>query len=169
MELPTHIQTLIVPQYIIERSIDLLAPFRARQVEGCLLWFGHPGSEGDCTVLTVVRPDQENKRGFYSISAASMRAVRHVMRPQNLLLLMQIHTHPKESFFSEWDAKNALNKRQGALNMVIEDFGKATWITPGPFNIVEMDEIGEWQPWAAGDWRRLKVVASSKDFYRGAL
>jgi hypothetical protein len=162
-ELPPKIEALIVPEHIIETSRRFLEPFRARGVEGCILWYGYPGTSGECFVATVVCPEQTNDAGCYSIPSESMRAVRQATRPHGLLLLTQIHTHPRSAFFSTWDAQNALNKRPGALNMIVADFGNVRWLTPGRFNIVELDPKERWRPWSPDDWRRLRLIPGPLD------
>jgi proteasome lid subunit RPN8/RPN11 len=154
-ELPARIQRLSVPQDVIDTSRTLLEPFRKAGVEGCLLWFGTVESDDECRVTLCVCPDQESSALSYRISAESMRAVRKQVREQRLLMLIQIHTHPRDAFFSEWDELNALNKAEGALNLVLPNYGKAPWLDPRRVCMVEMNDKGRWIEWRDADWRRL--------------
>jgi hypothetical protein len=162
-ELPTKIRHLLLNEHIINVSRELLEPFRTAGVEGCLLWFGLVLDSETCFVTSCIRPPQENRRQSYAIPSPAIRAVRQQVRPHGLLLLMQIHTHPRQAFFSEWDAENALNKRPGALNMVIPDFGNVQWIDRSRFCLVELDDQDIWQPWSRDDWQRLRVIPDSID------
>jgi hypothetical protein len=109
-------------------------------------------------VTSCVTPAQTNTFGSYSISAESMRAVRHAVRPYRLLLLVQIHTHPGKAYFSDGDAEHALNKRAGALNMILPNFGKADWATRKGFAMAECELTPEWRMWGRDDWARFRVV-----------
>ena len=157
-DLPSRIQRLLVAQPLLNASREYLEPYRLGKLEGCLLWYGYVLDEGNCIVTTCVRPPQTNRPRSYSISAEGMRTVRHAVRPFGLLLLVQIHTHPVEAFFSEWDEQNALNKAPGALNMILPDYGSAPWIDTNRFCVVENDGAENWRPWEADDWKRLEIL-----------
>lgn len=157
-ELPSRIGELVVPQAILERSARLIAPFRKKRVEGALLWYGYRAQGDRCIVTTCVSPDQTNTFGSYSISAESMRAVRRALRPYGLLLLVQVHTHPGEAYFSDGDAEHALNKRAGALNMILPNFGRADWVTRKGFAMAEREPTPEWRIWDREDWTRIRAV-----------
>lgn len=159
-ELPQSISALCVSERIVGETQRLFEPFRANSVEGCVLWYGEVLADGVCAVVEAIRPEQRNRPQNYSITAEAMRGVRRLVRPRNLLLLTQIHTHPRRAYFSEWDAANALNKQQGALNLVIPNFANVNWADLSKFCMVECDRNGGWIEWAATDWRRLKVGPS---------
>ncbi len=159
-ELPKVIRKLLIIDGVIVQARELVESFRAKKVEGCLLWYGYVLDEDTCLITTCVSPRQNNNRTSYEISAESIREVRRTVRPFGLLLLMQVHTHPKEAYFSEWDEQNALNKRPGALNMIIPDYGNVSWIDADRFCIVEMDDAGEWRTWSEDDWHRIQMIPS---------
>jgi hypothetical protein len=81
--------------------------------------------------------------------------------------LVQIHTHPQAAFLSEGDANHALNKRAGALNMIVPDFGTADWTHFRGFAMVERDSKGHWVPWTDADWSRLAVLPAEANFHGG--
>lgn len=157
-ELPTCIERLLVSSAILDRSAELLEPFRKRELEGCLLWFGYVLDATTCVISTCVCPMQQSYPTYYEISASAMRDVRRQVRPYGLLMLVQIHSHPTRAFFSNWDEDHALNNRAGALNMVIPNYGNAQWIDTATFCMTERTEDHQWRPWSADDWRRLVVV-----------
>jgi hypothetical protein len=74
------------------------------------------------------------------------------------LLIVQLHSHPAEAYFSTWDEEHALNTQAGALNLVVPDYGQARWIDAERFCMVERDEHGTWIPWSSRDWGRLLVI-----------
>ncbi len=156
-ELPTRIEELVLSETILVDSDRLISPFREKGVEGALLWFGQCLGNGRCIVMECVCPPQQNAKGSYSISGESMRLVRREVRPKNLLLLVQVHTHPKEAFFSPWDSENALNNKPGALNLVVPYYGAISWSRREGFVMVELDDHGIWRPWIVDDWERLKI------------
>ena len=157
-ELPARINRLSISQRVIDASLALVEPARTNQVECCLLWFGYVLDEETCFATTCVYPPQVNRARSYDIPAEAMRTVRQNVRPHGLLLLLQIHTHPQLAFFSDWDAEHAFNKRQGALNLILPDYGNAPWLDTARFCMVEMNNRDEWQPWQQNDWRRLQIV-----------
>jgi hypothetical protein len=157
-ELPRRIDRLLVSRGVLERSRDLLDPFRARSIEGCLLWYGYVLDDDTCIVTTCVCPAQVGYATRYEIPAESIRDVRRQVRPHNLLLLVQIHSHPAKAFFSDWDEEHALNNRMGALNMVVPEYGNARWIDTGRFCMVERNDAGQWEQWSAVDWGRLVTI-----------
>jgi hypothetical protein len=164
IELPHCIDRLLVTPSILERSRELLDPFRLCRVEGCLLWYGFVLGPDTCLVTTCVCPAQESRPTTYKISSESMRDVRRRVRPHGLLLLVQIHSHPTRAFFSQSDEQHALNNRSGALNMVVPDYGNTRWIDEDRFCMVERTEVGEWQRWSAEDWGRLITVPDALIF-----
>lgn len=159
-ELPSVIRALLVPSNVIDTTQRLLAPFKSQCVEGCVLWHGYVLDDQTCLVTTCVRPLQKSTSSNFVVTAESIRSVRKAVRPHGLLMVMGIHTHPKRAFFSNWDEENALNKRRGALNMVVPDFGNVEWIDTARFCMVEMDASGAWQEWSAADWSRLQILPS---------
>lgn len=156
-ELPPKIERLLFSQRLIKNTVELFESFQMSEVEGCVLWYGYVLNGGDCLATTCVRPRQQGHRTNYSVSADGVRAVRREVRRHGMLLLLQIHTHPREAFFSEWDELNALNKGQGALNMVVPHFGNECWINPASFCVVERIDK-EWRSWGAADWQRLHLI-----------
>jgi len=162
-ELPPRIGTLIVPEQLIAESRTLLDPCLAQRVEGCILWYGSVISPDQCLVRLVLRPAQISRPGSYDITAEGMRNVRRQTRPLGLLLIMQIHTHPKLAFFSDWDAENALNKRPGALNLILPNYGNVQWLDQKEMCVVELDHRGRWNPWSHDDWKRINVVRGIAD------
>lgn len=160
-ELPKIITALHVSEKIVGETRRLFEPFRANSVEGCVLWYGEVLADGVCTVVEAIRPEQQNRPQNYAISAEAMRAVRRLVRPRNLLLLTQIHSHPQSAYFSEWDAVSALNKQQGALNLVIPNFANVNWADLTKFCMVECNRDGDWIEWLAADWQRLRVIGGA--------
>jgi len=159
-ELPSVIRRLLVPSSVIATTQRLLDPFKSQCVEGCVLWYGYVLDDDTCLTTTCVRPLQRSTSGNFVVPAESIRSVRKALRPHGLLMLMGIHTHPRRAFFSEWDEENALNKRKGALNMVVPDFGNVEWIDAKRFCVVEMDERGTWREWSGADWNRIQLLPS---------
>ncbi|WP_036053468.1 Mov34/MPN/PAD-1 family protein [Bradyrhizobium sp. URHD0069] len=163
-ELPQCIGRLLVTPGVLERSRELLDPFRTLRVEGCLLWYGFVLDSQSCLVTTCVCPTQKSDATTYDIPAESMRDVRRAVRPHGLLLLVQIHSHPTRAFFSVEDEEHALNSRPGALNMIVPDYGNARWIEQNRFCIVERNETGQWERWSSKDWNRLIIVPDALPF-----
>ena len=161
-ELPSRIDKLLVIANVIGRSRALLEPFRAQRVEGCLLWFGYPLGDSRCVVTTCVRPSQQSFPTTYTISSEAMRDVRRQVRPFGLILLTQIHSHPEEAYFSSWDEQHALNKRTGALNLIVPDYGNSDWANFDNFCMVERDP-SQWRSWSRVEWNRLVITPDAFD------
>jgi hypothetical protein len=160
-ELPNRIGRLLITPAVLEHSRELLDPFRARRIEGCLLWYGFVLDADTCLVTICVCPAQKSRATTYEIPVESMRDVRRLVRPYGLLLLMQIHSHPKRAFFSEWDEEHALNNRAGALNMIVPDYGNTRWIDQERFCMVERNQTGQWERWSSEEWGRLVTLPDS--------
>jgi hypothetical protein len=157
-ELPSRIKTLVISQKVIDASRALIEPGRENGTECCILWYGYVLDQETCIATTCVYPPQINRPRSYDIPVQAMKLVRKEVRAHGQLLVLQIHTHPQLAYFSEWDAEHALNKQQGALNLVLPDYGNAAWIDTERFCMVEMNNRDQWQPWAADDWQRLTIV-----------
>ncbi len=157
-ELPRRIDRLLISSSVLTRSCELLEPFRTRKVEGCLLWYGYVLDPETCLVTTCVRPIQNSQAETYDVSAQSMRDIRQGVRQHRLLLIVQIHSHPAEAFFSAWDEHHALNNRAGALNMVVPRHGNVQWVDAEQFCMVERNERGQWECWSGHDWSRIVTV-----------
>lgn len=94
--------TLTVIPSVWEATLDALAPYHARQVEGGCLWYGRRDAEGTRAVLVGI-PKQVNRPRNFEIPANAL-AELNARVPEDLVVVAQVHSHPGQcTRHSPWD------------------------------------------------------------------
>lgn len=95
------------------------------QNERLILWLGLNNSDGqEITELFV--PDQINECDYFHLSSESMSKLFQHLRENNLRIIAQVHSHPREAFHSFADSNGAIIRHEGALSLVVPNFGSGT-------------------------------------------
>jgi proteasome lid subunit RPN8/RPN11 len=106
----------------IDESLRFFQKQGKRGHEGVALW---PGRllEGRCEVQGAIIPVQITGPRMYQIPAdESFRVIKSTAK-QNLVIAIQIHSHPGSAYHSEADDEYAFLQHLNAISIVVPDFG----------------------------------------------
>jgi hypothetical protein len=110
-----------VPFEALDRSLEFLRSQGRRGHEGVVLWAG----QFDGTRFLVSRaiiPAQRTGRLYYRISSDETFRILEVVSNENLVIPMQIHSHPQEAFHSQVDDEDAFIRQENAISIVVPHF-----------------------------------------------
>lgn len=93
-----------VPRDLIARSVRIMAPHGRLGNEGLAIWLGKEiGAGAQVThVVELKGPGFETSPGRLSISIAGMSALTDLAEAQDVYLIGQIHSHPKNYVDLSW-------------------------------------------------------------------
>lgn len=154
---------LFVPKSIIAETNRSLQPYAQRGVECPLLWLGV--ELGDTAVVTTVAMPSARRRPWnYELNVTMLPDLWTRTRPQGLVLLAQIHTHPGNAikWHSPYDDEHAISQGDGFLSIVITDYGAYGLDTALEHGVHEKQ--GTWQKLRGIHAReRIRIVDSFID------
>jgi len=113
---------IILPEFIWNQ---LLREFRRswRRVEQ-VAYLDGVETESTAIVTTITFPNAILRRGGFSVPASSMSEAGQHLGP--LVRIAQVHTHPGEWVgHSETDNEQAYSQHDGAVSIVLPNYGKA--------------------------------------------
>lgn len=114
-------QVLHLTPALWRTTLDALAPYRDRRVEGGCLWYGHRESDVAHALLVGV-PRQVNRARNFEIPADALAELNaHV--PDDLIVVAQVHSHPgTDTTHSWWD--DALMVSRRAFSLVVPRYAE---------------------------------------------
>ena len=93
--------------------------------EKVLLFLGKK-INGDFSVLEIFTPEQITESDYFHIPEQGMEELMAKLGETRLMLVAQIHTHPKDAFHSWADDKWAIVRHEGAFSLVLPYFASHT-------------------------------------------
>ncbi len=120
---PTTIE-IRVP--LIEQTLSILRESGSRNSEGIALWLGRK-TEDRTQVLEVYVPEHEAEYDYFHIPPRAMSALLSYLGRNEYFVAAQVHSHPKEAFHSDADDRWAIIRHEGALSLVIPNFGRGVY------------------------------------------
>jgi hypothetical protein len=111
-----------VPFAVLDRSLEFLRSQGRRGHEGVALWAGR-FKETEFRVLKAIIPAQRTGRLFYRISSDETFRILDAVSNDNMVIPIQIHSHPKEAFHSGVDDEDAFIRQENAISIVVPHFG----------------------------------------------
>lgn len=105
----------------IEETLRSLKQSGRRNSEGIVLWLGRR-TEPVSTVSRVYQPIHTAASDFFHIPRQGMASMLAFMGDNNVSVLAQVHSHPREAFHSQADDRWAIVRHLGALSLVLPDF-----------------------------------------------
>jgi hypothetical protein len=130
---PLDYKRLFVPSLVIDHTETMLRRYGNCGEEGIGLWAGSQGG-GDGFVSTLITPSVSSHGRFHGeLSAETMAAVLSRLDHLDLLLLAQIHSHPRAAFLSDIDSERPAIAVPGFLSIIVPDFG-----------FVDVADVGTW-------------------------
>lgn len=147
---PLAYHRLFVPSLVIDHTEAMLRRYGNCDEEGIGLWAGSQAG-GDGFVSTLIMPGVSSLGRFHGeLSAATMAAVISRLDELDLVLLAQIHSHPRSAFLSDTDAERPAIAVPGFLSLVVPNFG-----------FVDVADVGTWAAYeylGARRWHELSAA-----------
>jgi len=111
-----------VPRQTVDQSLQFFKQQGERGHEGVALWPGKLVAEV-CEIGPAVIPRQITGPRMYQIPAdESFRIIKSTAK-QNLVIPIQIHSHPESAYHSEADDEYAFLQHLNAISIVVPCFG----------------------------------------------
>ncbi|MGN6400704.1 MAG: hypothetical protein ACTHMD_09630 [Flavisolibacter sp.] len=111
---------------LLQHTLQLLK--ESPKKERVVLWFGK--KENDTySVKEVHLPFQITEEDSFFIPPEGMEQIMNRLRPNRLIIVAQIHTHPFEAYHSEADDTWAIVRHLNAYSLVIPWFCKDTTVS----------------------------------------
>lgn len=150
-ELPLSFDRLFIPSLVIDQTEVMLRRHGNCGEEGIGLWAGTPAG-GDGFVSTLITPRVSSQGRFHGeLSAETMAAVISCLDELDLVLLAQIHSHPREAYLSGIDAERPAIAVAGFISIVVPDFG-----------FIDLSDVDTWATYeylAPKRWEELDSAA----------
>jgi proteasome lid subunit RPN8/RPN11 len=131
--LPPTITNFLLDPGMVGRTQTFLRERGQRGFEATALWIGRALDEVTGHAIVEVVPSQiarQDVLGQVSVEVPP-EAISELltMVPEDLYVLIRVHSHPGEAYHSATDDRNMLISHQGAISIVVPDFGS------GPFDL----------------------------------
>lgn len=110
-----------VPFEALDSSLKFLRMQSRRGHEGVVLWAGKFEGTGFRVSRTII-PAQTTGRLFYRISDDETFRILDIVSNADLVIPIQIHSHPREAFHSEVDDEKAFIRHENAISIVVPNF-----------------------------------------------
>lgn len=110
------------PAAVVDATLAELRTGGLEGVERVVFWLGRRTPDGNADIAEVHVPAQEAAADYFRIPPDSMIAFMTHLRRNRLVLLAQVHSHPREAFHSKADDKWAVVRHEGGLSIVVPWF-----------------------------------------------
>lgn len=149
-----------VSQAHIETSIRAFRKAGEDDAECVVLWLGKRTATG-LIVMEVYRPLQQAGADFFHIPDEGMTALMARLRELRGMVVAQVHSHPHAAFHSKADDEWAIVRHEGALSLVVPDFGIRTKTTNfwEKTKVFELSHGSEWTEIPFSEVKMLFEVA----------
>lgn len=130
--LPATLHKYVLDREMIERSQAFLRKRGRLGLEAIVLWLGRPLDDTTAYASIEVVPSQVARRGEDGVSVeVPPEAISELLGllPEDLFVLIRVHSHPGRAYHSETDDRNMLISHQGAISIVVPSFAS------GPFEL----------------------------------
>lgn len=125
MEKDVTMNPIIIHPHQIAETLKTLQDAGHQRCECVVLWLG-VRNETNIEVREVYVPEQYAESDFFRIPRAAMADLLRYLRKSRYMIAAQVHSHPYEAFHSHVDDEWAIVRHQGALSLVLPDFGLKT-------------------------------------------
>ena len=125
--LPPTLRYYVIPAGILTDTAALLQEPAERQIEAVVVWLGQVVDPLTARVTTAYRPSQIayiSDMGLAVEVPPDSLAELISNLPSGVFVLVRLHTHPGTAYHSDTDDTNMLISHQGAISIVIPDFGR---------------------------------------------
>lgn len=113
---------VIVPADIVKRTIEQIQIAGEKTRECMVLWLGERDGQS-VTVRELLVPIQIATRVSLDIPRSGVEKIFDELRKRRYMIAAQVHSHPHDAFHSEADDCLALPRHEGAISLVLPEFG----------------------------------------------
>lgn len=148
------VTTFVLPESLIEATLDVLVEAGEDGYEGFVVWGGHV--EGDSlTYTSMIVPEQKRLRTasglLVTVGSQALFTVNKTMYEHGETLAAQVHSHPTNAFHSDTDDCYPLITMTGALSIVVPDFAVTRQAGMSRWAWYRLTGPGEWNSLGADD------------------
>jgi len=111
-----------IPHRTVLCSLEFLRRQGEIEHEGVVLWPGKV-SGGTCDISDPLIPRQITGRRFFRIPEDEVFRIIQWISGQELVIPIQIHSHPKAAYHSDADDEYAFIQHENAISIVVPYFG----------------------------------------------
>lgn len=125
--LPATLHRYLVPKRVLTDTRELLRERGEHGVEGVVVWVGIAIADTTAQVLGAIRPGQIAYRSAGGCAVeVPPEALSQLISslPDDVFVLVRVHTHPTEAYHSEVDDTNMLISHNGAISIVVPYFAR---------------------------------------------
>lgn len=125
---PTTLNRLVIPQWVIEETADFLRQAGQQGNEGKVFWLGTVEDETTGHITTGYIPEQIAHRSILGVAIeVPQRAHLALLSTLKLgeFLLAKVHSHPRDAYLSDADEANPTFRHEGAYSLIVPDFARA--------------------------------------------
>jgi hypothetical protein len=124
--IPNSLTSYIVAQATLNETWAFLRERGERRLEAVVLWLGRLRDETTAEILAPVIPEQIayiTEQGVaVEITDDGLSALTAAL-PAGVFVFCRVHSHPREAFHSGTDDDNMLISHEGAISIVVPNFG----------------------------------------------
>jgi hypothetical protein len=150
------ISEIVIPIECVQLAYDHLRAVGEEGFEGVALFAGKQ-SHNQFRVSRALIPKQvalSIEHGLlYSVHGEELHRLNVFLFENELSLIAQVHSHPKEAFHSETDDAYPIVTTAGCISIVVPDFAA------GPINI---DSWAVYRLTEDSEWKKLSLVEQKK-------
>lgn len=124
---PPTLRRYVVPQAVLDETWSLLREAGEDGFESIVVWLGRVPDPETAEVLGAARPRQVAYRTPEGVSVeVPQDALSELITslPEQVHVLVRVHSHPTEAYHSELDDTNMLISHEGAVSIVVPDFAR---------------------------------------------
>ncbi len=123
-----HVETIFFPKDLVDNIYKEIQETGTDGYERLALCAGEK-TEKEFIITRVIYPKQMLRKTLsgvsFHVSGEELERIGDLLYENQLSLIAQVHSHPKEAYHSEADDNYAIITRTGGLSIVIPDFGKS--------------------------------------------
>jgi hypothetical protein len=121
---PPTIRRYLIPAKILRDSAEQLRTLAGGRKESVVLWQGKVRDAVTAEITGLVIPRQVTGPYHFNIPLSERLALIEKVAEAGEFILIQLHTHPRQAFHSPADDQMAITKHQGAVSIVVPNFGR---------------------------------------------
>jgi hypothetical protein len=148
-----------VPIGLVEETIGVLRHAGLKGIEAFVLWGGVVEGE-TLSVRSMFVPEQvghvTDHGLLVTVDGTALFEVNKALYERGLILVAQVHSHPTDAFHSDTDDCYPLVTLEGALSVVVPDFGRDGLDAVDDWAWYRLTGEQTWTPLGAGD--RVRIV-----------
>lgn len=122
----SNIKKVTLPIVQINLIYEHLRTVGRKGLEGVGLWAGVYNSETEFEIRATIIPEQKaysfEEGLLYSVGEEELHKINVWLYTNNMTLISQIHSHPKEAYHSEMDDAYPIIAKVGGVSIVVPDF-----------------------------------------------